>query len=232
MDSIKSANPKFLKVILALIITVGLICLTVFLAWPKYHAQTQKAAVTNSFSYTYRQMENYKVAGFIANTGMTFDKPVEFTSVLQAKQAPVADLAHKYGKDKIDIADMAAYAQPAGPGMDQASLAKNAATPSSPKYNSVWLPLQQFTAQRLTNLNLNYQDAKPLAAANLKNAWEREFTSTIKSKVGPDQDKKGVLIIAAGQKTDYYFVIDAISANWQDNQPVWQKIIDSIRIDQ
>jgi hypothetical protein len=228
----KSINPKFLKIILAAAIAAGLACLVVFLAWPKYHSQTQKAAVTNSFSYTYRQLESYKVTGFVANTGMSFDKPVEFTSVLQAKQAPVADLVHVYGKDKIDIADMAAYAQPAGPGMDEASLAKNAADTSSDKYGSTWLPLQQFAAQRLVNLNLNYQDAKPLIAANLKHAWEREFTTTVKSRVGPDLSKKGVLIIAAGQKADYYFVIDAINSNWQNNQPVWQRVIDSIRIDQ
>lgn len=227
-----NTDSKRIRITLLLVLILAAAAGVVFLAWPRYQTHTERIKVVNSYGYKYGALDAQRVEGIQPSTGMNFEKPKEFRSTLADSKAPIADLSHEFGKEKIRVADMVAYSQPSSNDTSQESLAKILSDPKNPKYAQVLLPIQQFAAQRLVNLDISYADAQTLATPNLKHAWKLGFTSSAKSKRGALPEKKGVIIITAGAKTNYYLLIDAINTNWDGNQAVWQKVIDSLRIDQ
>jgi hypothetical protein len=39
-------------------------------------------------------------------------------------------------------------------------------------------------------------------------------------------------LVITGHSSNYYILIDALDRNWDSNQAVWQKIINSLKVDQ
>ncbi len=212
--------PRLVWIIIAIL---AIAALAIFVAWPRYKTQSERAQVVSSYDYTYKNLEKYQVNGLQPHTGMSFEKPVELKSTLSDNKAPVADLTHYFGKNKIMIADIAAYSQPRAASDNKQSVVSG----------SNLLPVEQFVAQRLSNLKIQYKNPRPLTTPNLKdNAWRLDFTTQAQTTAATYPQKKGVVILTAGQKVNYYFLIDALNKNWVGNQAVWQKVIDSIKVDQ
>jgi hypothetical protein len=94
--------------------------------------------------------------------------------------------------------------------------------------------LESFTPQ---NLDIDLGNPTPLKTANItNNAWELDFTGKASKK---NQDYKagepvvqGNLIVAFGDRAYYYVIIQSIEYNWERNQATWQKMLDSLKIDQ
>lgn len=71
---------------------------------------------------------------------------------------------------------------------------------------------------------------------NIKaNAWTINFTGQLAqpSQAGKNDKLKGVILVAKGIKgTSYQLSIATIENNWQPNERTWQRILDSVKIDQ
>jgi hypothetical protein len=99
----------------------------------------------------------------------------------------------------------------------------------------VW-PVYKFV---LDNTSFNYIPTLGPAvrfsnSAIKSNAWQISLAwkrSPSASASLPAQ-KQGTVIALAGQKSWYYLMLAATTANWQANQSTWNQILNSIKIDQ
>lgn len=119
----------------------------------------------------------------------------------------------------------------------------------SPLYDITYAP-----AVKLTNANLNgnawtfglsatpKKTASPAQPSSTKapisSAAKAPFDTSKAApvptgKTAPAMEKyKGLAVLIVGKNTYYYFYIYNTDYNWNNNQSVWQKIVDSIKVDQ
>lgn len=205
-----------IRILIGLTITL-VILVIVFIIWPHAEMKVQQKSTFKSYSRPYQKLESFTVESPAPGTTISFDKPIEFKSAASTAKVPVADLHDSSGKYKQIIADIIVNI-----------------LPPNPKANDLD-SLKQFASMRLINLEANFGAEKQLHTVNIKNqAIQVDFTT--KSKPGPGNvvfpTKKGTAILIKGKNANYYFLVDALDDNWQLNQSVWQKIINSIKVDQ
>jgi hypothetical protein len=163
-------------------------------------------------------MDNFRVNSPVVGSAITFDKPVEFKSSLPpATKAPVADLHHTLGKSQ-DIADIVVSVVPA---------------PSANQNKDIGA-LKQFVSGRLVNLSPDFDTERQIELTSKSKAWQTDFTTSpvINHGIAAFPTKKGTALVIAGHSSNYYILIDALDRNWDSNQAVWQKIINSLKVDQ
>lgn len=140
------------------------------------------------------------------------------------------------------------------------NLTLNLSSPQGEGYKIIQSSINDFFAIRFSPLyDIKYASAKKITSANLKSAWVLNFSaepktnapsitpnestsSTVESNsakpipsgpLPPGFEKyKGQVVFALGKQTHYYFAIYNTDYNWDNNQNIWQQVIDSLKIDQ
>lgn len=103
---------------------------------------------------------------------------------------------------------------------------------SSNDYLAIVSPIQEFIRHSTDNrVVVELTSAKDFRSAHInKNAWVLDFKATTTDNgIWPINGK---VILEAGNRTFYYFMVGATDSNWQSNQKVWQQTLDSLKIDQ
>jgi len=223
--------PKLLIGILVLSTLAGLV-----LGWAGYRLRYERSLVNYSYSAT----DEFKLASETVAGGLAFQKPSELSVYYQNYKAgaSVAGLSHSVDKDgqKRAIGYLAASStvntRTQSPQYLEL-LASTFAKPDDPSYKSFTGPLQKFAADYLPKtLEVSLSDPKPFSSANIsKNAWRFDLNARPKSD---EQGTllKGVVLMAAGKNSFYYFMLASVDYNWTPNQAIWQQTLDSIKLDQ
>lgn len=226
-------QPKFLAAIAIIIVAV-----VVGLYYFNNRSSTDEG---QSVKYS-SQLEDYKLDSLYKDkpVGISFKKPAELKQKnhsvsLGRSQAffSQSQTTEEHSQDKL------AYL---GASSIQSSNAANDSylkflggailNPSSKEYLAVVSPIKEFIRHSTDNrVIVELTSAKNFKNTSIsKNAWILDFKATTTDNgVWPI---KGKVILAAGNRTFYYFMVGASESNWQANQKVWQQVIDSLKIDQ
>jgi hypothetical protein len=205
------------RILITLIILL-IALLAYYVALPHAKSKVKTTQTIHSFTYTYTNFEQYTLASPIAGTSVTFDKPVEFKSTLNAPKAPVAELHHKLTKTQQLVGDIVVNILPKSKNDPTKSIAQ----------------IKQNVSIRMSNLNVDYGTPQTKQLPNLKDATvlQMDFTanSTTKGMVTYPA-KQGTALLITGKNAEYYVLLDALKDNWQANQTAWQKVISSLAVD-
>lgn len=125
-------------------------------------------------------------------------------------------------------------------------------------HNQTVTPIQQFVGQRLpVGWSVQLGEAQKYTSSHIKNdAWKFDLKATSNIKVTPvstvgnapipntkntppntiknaliSGPMEGRVIYAISGQKYYYFLALAESKNWSSNQPIWQKVFDSLKLD-
>lgn len=129
----------------------------------------------------------------------------------------------------------------------QLALGSIATVPASPRLSPPSLSSLAAPAQNYINslINPNYPKSiiykisfdqpKPLVTPNINNdAWYIGFTAQRSRKVSKKTtpDLQGLVVEATGKNGQYHAALYTVKVNWQNNQALWHKMINSLKIDQ
>jgi len=231
----KGRDPRYLAA--ALIIAV--LSLAALAGWRQaYHYWYR-----NHYYYrSYSVFEEYKVPGAQDNgvhDGISFQKPKEFIRVPDnnpATKDTTATLVNS--QSSTDNHTLAAISLSVSTTTNNGagSLGATLSNIGSSTYLSFKDGLSKYLQSALgTKNNIDLKDPLPLRTPNIgKDAWQFDFNeaNTDKAyKIG-ETVVKGKILLIFGNKTSYYFIISSVPYNWDHNQVTWQRVINSIKIDQ
>lgn len=201
------------------------------------HSQSNSKTIPNGpLAYKYTQINSYTLKGSRGNDDLTFSKPVQLTS-LQGAQNQQIVFAQFDAKNPIaDIADLNATSLDLGHTLsasDKNAIGKAAQDTDSPSSSY----LHRFVSQWMnSNYATTFSSVTTFTNPNIKNyAWTLNYSATVKPKTSHSSNyppMSGQAVLAVGNTTIYYFMVDAVNYNWQNNQPTWQQVLNSIKIDQ
>jgi hypothetical protein len=162
---------------------------------------------------------------------MVFQKPIEFK--VSYKAATSVILVHDLDKTKL-VAYIAAVVTPLATPLfasDLQSYNQVLANPSDKYYSQTTNSVRTFTQNNFSKgSNIKFANAKKFTNASIKsNAWEFDFTAT--DPVEKTQDT-GETVLAIAPKGYYFLTVYATNLNWTANQKVWNRVFDSLKIDQ
>lgn len=196
------------------------------------------------YQQKYSRLTQYKLAGPVPGAGAKFDTPFEFnsstvsnspgaTSQVSFIQRPASLASASTGLGQIILLS---YKDPS-----IGSAAAFGREITSTSESGHWLAVNRLAGFVDTRLP-GYQPAvlaKPsaLSTPNLKdNAWTAEFSAAPKPPAAGSKIQlpalKGQAAIIISSHSTYYLMIDAVDYNWTANGQVWQKVINSLEIDQ
>lgn len=192
--------------------------------------------------YTYKQLNDYKLQGEKDGSGFTFSKPVEISSPdiksdTRLQQNSFWHSSVNNGR-VINIANMAvasAYTKDAPTKEYIKSLQEEANDAENDSPIGSKAAIKMFLEQRMPGYATTLSQPKSLVTDNIKeNAWTVEFTAKAKDTkyMNGLPNIKGVGVMALGKSTYYYLFINTVDYNWDSNQDTWQKVLNSIKIDQ
>jgi hypothetical protein len=223
---------------------IGLVLIAAFV----YSLALQKGP----YEYKYESLAAYKLAGRLDNTGVEVLKPAEFKKIGPPNPITAistkADFAHVLkNSDQVPkvVGGMTLVSfDSINPAANYTKYFKDAKKGPTDIFSS---NINAFVNDELgylfgPNFTAPTPKAKvlaavPLATSNLKSGtgWQMDLSATISQQNSQDKtfnNVKGKLIMAFGQKNYYYFLIVTTEENWKSNQAFWQKVINSIKIDQ
>jgi len=222
--------------------TVGLLAAVALLAVGLYlhghhhfnaNSTTSGIAATQTI-YHYQTLESYKLVS--GSGSMSFDKPAEFKVYGSPKAGDSQVLLIQMSSNRTvpDVGRIAAAAvkfPPASalPNNFGASLTGTDKT----KYDQALKDLRDFINGRLpfsysvSSFSGFQSFSNPGVVAN---AWQSGFTASSNKNGLPKIS--GEFITAFGKQAQYYFMVDNVQADWSANQAQWQKVTDSLKIDQ
>jgi len=219
-------KPKFLMAFLVIILAGTASALYIFVFNNK---------ITNPNEYRYHKLNSYSLTQGLSGSGIIFEKPVEFkvSYLVNTSVILIHDLANK----QLSAYIAAAVTPLKTPlfASDLQNYNQVLASPSNNYYGQTVKGIQTFTQNNFLRSSsqkgtVNFANAKKFTSANIKsNAWEFDFTA--KDPVKNSQDI-GKTIFAITPKGYYYFTVYATNLNWTDNQKVWNRVFDSLKINQ
>lgn len=97
--------------------------------------------------------------------------------------------------------------------------------------------IKEYINSRLSfRFIVSYGKTEPFKNSNLNSpAWQTDFTAKAKPVDKPltkPEDLKGKGVFLLGKSAFYYLMIYSTDYNWEANQDTWQKVLNSIKIDQ
>jgi hypothetical protein len=236
----KSTSKPFIRrrniLVLVGIVIIGLAVSGFYLKY--HHNNTAKSNYTTT-TYRYSTLDSYKLQATEQNTGMSFNKPKEFVKQVTGTGQVVlvrSDIMQR--TDQFNKGYIAAAYTPmtsATTTLDSTSLqsiSKVLADPSSTYYKATTSSVTQFIKDRIdkNKSKLTIGNAKPFTNSQIQsNAWQFDITA---SELNNKNKISGKAIYAIGSKAYYYFMLTSESSDWQANQDVWQKVLDSIQVNQ
>ncbi|MEK7561377.1 MAG: hypothetical protein AAB541_00750 [Patescibacteria group bacterium] len=207
-----------------------------------YVPNNQKSTKTSQvYNATYTKLDSFKLTGSNAGSGISFDKPVEFGqdsgSTSESNRVILSD--YKKANETVAIGSIGASSVYLDTSILQEFVKIFNQVVTSPQDKQSQSAPESILLLISSNLDPRFAatlgQARALTTPNLKtNTWEFDFTAA------PQQAKdkqalpniRGKAVFAVSISTFYNFVVYATDDNWQNNQKIWQQVIDSIKIDQ
>lgn len=237
-----SKTPKIKLVIFGLIVIV-----LVLIGAGIYASQKNESISVNNkdYSFTYDKTTNLKLPGTGDDRGMSFDKPDEIKYVITVPD-PLSKASYVQLESNIEVARLLALIKdvsyippsdttPGGPGPDYADFLRQdlSKDPQSVEYQRATKSIEVFAKSGFASLiKTTLGNAQPFTNSTIKkDAWQFDVTTTGNPANGtPAQE--GKVIIAIGKYTYYYFLVTATTENWSDNSSIFNKVFNSLKIDQ
>ncbi len=244
VEQSKNSSSKFgtkknlvLKVAVLVVVLVGI----VGAVW-LYTNQTKPTYISSTTDS--KKPVILSIPGDISGRGMSFESPGFLKEVSGENTGTTRGLIRlqtsaKDNKSLTDTARLYAYVKdyssPSLPNQQYLDeLAKTfAQDPSSPGYKRDTALLKEAVQKAYIEPSFSAElgVAKPFTNKYIKgNAWQIDVTAHDSS--GYTSDHKGVLIYVAGYNGVYKLLASAVASDWQSDSAVWQKVLDSIRVDQ
>jgi len=199
-----------------------------------------KAPEKGLFNQTVSNEDNFTLAGNKDGEGVAFFKPVDYK--LQVNQKGQASLADTISNGQQHAFIGALHVASVSIPVDQAKgLAKNYndafKNPSKQAYKDAVASVTGFISARFSPLyNLTVNQAANFTSSTIKsNAWAFNVSATPKQKQAagsPLEDYKGRAVLAVGTHAMYYFVVYNTTYNWNNNVDQFNKVLQSLKIDQ
>lgn len=201
----------------------------------------------------YSNLEEYALTGTQNNVkdGLSILKPKEFVPASSGQSASNSAMFIDYKdpatkKESLGSLYLASASSQPGQESDYTRYvdgqAKALNSPKDPANTLIYESYRSYYANYLKSfipkdLDIDLSDPTPVKTTNIsKNAWKFDFTAKASAKTANTQVGqpiiKGSFLIVFGERAYYYVVIQTVEYNWQSNQATWQKIIDSLKIDQ
>lgn len=214
---------------------LGILVAIIILAVTGWFVATYMIKNSQPYKYTYAKLDSYKMQGVVEGSGISFSKPTELTVLSSGNgQIELEHLITTHKNKKAFAAYLAAASTTESSAYTQDQLMAlkiNFAYPNT-SYSKVISPISQFLKDRLPlDWQIKLDNPKPFTNSYVRdNAWMFSFTAS-----DPNKKKNpiyGEILYAISGKNYYYFVSSSISYNWQPNQKIWQKVVDSLQINQ
>jgi hypothetical protein len=194
----------------------------------------------STYSYKYSKLETFKMTAAGPGSTMSFDRPVEVVSAKKAAAGTTkANLSHKY--KGFPVAQIVASVQnsptfASNLRANSVNVPKDLSDPNNLGFQLFEKPLRSALGSIMdpAYATYNYSKAAAFTNRNIKaDAWKTDFTAAGLAEGAESlPPQQGTLIIAAGKSTIYSFILSSLTSNWEQNQSTWQKVLDSIKIDQ
>lgn len=227
-----------------------------------YHSAKSPKPVQNAYSLSFTRLQDYSLKGPAPGSSETFLKPAELNQDLLDASSNQTTLLKSQQFPIVSRIDASIVSSPSSTTPENISKFAAAITnPGNPDYKIRLAALQFYVNERQTPFYAAavIEQPKAFKSPNIKsNAWIADFSISPKSqqptainsknqaggdpaklkqaqaKTGIRQlpDLKGKVLIIFGKSTIYYFMVADSPDNWQVNDSSWQKIIDSLKIDQ
>ncbi len=200
----------------------------------------------------YNQLVPEKLSSGQAGSNLSFEKPVEFKNTLKLNKdfSTLANLlmvgfSHQRSAEAspVAIGMLAAGVLPLErpPAADyQTFINETLKLPASDtRYKGYTSTIKDFVSAGMgTGYNVELGVAHSFSSSNVKNsAWQIDFSATSKDSVAKNDSSKpyayrGQAIYIVSKRGYYYFSLSSVDYNWDKNQEFWQKVLNSLKIDQ
>lgn len=234
-------RPLLIRSAVALIVILLVVAVGIVVMRQGGSSTNQKSVSQNLISpavsnvYHYQAMDSFMLG--TKGDMVTFDKPSEFKPLGQVPAKTVQALLVHLPSTRIlpDYGRIAIAVTSYGPKSQFDDQLTQLNDPKSSGYQRMTEVFKGFINPRLP---ITYSVSelgvfKPLTNSNINsNSWEAGFTADSTNQRLPKL--QGEFLVAVGDQSQsvYYFMVENVARTWQANQPVWQKVIDSLRIDQ
>ena len=191
--------------------------------------------------YNYQKIDSFTLQSKTKNASLEFQKPTEFTQSYQSVELSRSDVLLAHKSSKGDATGTLGYISA---NIINSSLAANAAykkelTKQMDNHTGVIYDnfldsyKQSLAASVPNNYSIEMNSPSSLQTQNIKSsAWVYDFTASSTDSRVNNYSIDGKFVVAAGQKTFYYFTLASVNYNWNRNQSIWDEVLDSIKIDQ
>lgn len=243
-SSNKTPSSKRRIVYVAIVLILIAVCGLAFFLWRHNKPSSHGDAITAPYHQTYSQVTTRKINGPSTGEGMSFQSPVELTAngvqtqtfvsycqIVPNSNPPMETACNDAKATHITNPVTDAYLK------DVNDTLVGQGSPAA--YQAILSPLSVFvlSAKGSQIYNLDLGAAKAFTNSSIKsNAWVFDFKVTPKNAKASNTANRstynGKVVYAIGKQTVYYFSITDIDYNWQGNQATWQKVLDSLKIDQ
>ncbi len=184
--------------------------------------------------YLTDKLVDYKFAGPFSGSGMSFKIPNELTEY--SKSSGQVELLNQYTysgvSHRLYISAASASSSQAITFNQLVTLNQVLMSPDNRIYPQYIAVINNFVKSRLpTGWQFKLEATQHFSNSSIQTgAWSFDMsTSDPTNKQEPIQGK--VLYAVSGKNT-YFFLISTTAYDWQPNQAVWQKIFDSLKVDQ
>jgi hypothetical protein len=199
----------------------------------KVNNTTQEIAAAQT-TYHYQKLENYKLTN--GSSSISFDKPTQFEVYGSPKagdsQVLLIQMSSNHTVPDVGRIAAATVKFPADP-LFLKSFGDSLTGTDKAGYDIATKNFRDFINGRLpgryslSSFNGFQPFSNPGIAAN---AWQSGFSATSNKSGLPKIS--GEFITAFGKQVEYYFMAENVQADWSANQALWQKVTDSLKIDQ
>lgn len=183
----------------------------------------------------YQNLEEYQLKGENSGNGISFIKPSELKPLAADQEtANLVRLVHQATQKSSGGSIITASISPATTPPSQeylTALGTTLTNPESSGHTEAIKPTKAFIEGEYTNYVVELGEFTAFTNSTIKeNAWRADFTGTDDAHKSSGIPVKGTVLFMAGQNTYYYFLVGSIEDNWQSNQAVWEKVLDSLKI--
>jgi hypothetical protein len=194
---------------------------------------------SNKYSYRYDKASPYTLTGKSQGAGIILNKPEAFGSSPVAKTddsitfVQLATSADNKSAVATGFLALRSRLYPKLLGITyKESVKKAIQNRSGEEYSNAVLMAEQIEPQvGIYGQKITLGKAKPFTNSNIKNyGWQFDATATDIYNKGPIQQGKVIYIL--GQKAWYYTLLITEKNNWQNNSAFFQKVLDSLNVDQ
>jgi len=204
-----------------------------------YHRDHNKSGTNSSgpYKFTYSKLESFVLTGQSPGSGLAVSKPREIGAGMGGAPGSEATIYQTAKSGGVRMAALAVSSE-AGVGSSTSSYAKlaiqsNLANTSSAGHQLFVQPAEQLIKDALDSAyGFSFSSPRPYTNPNIKSdAWRMDFTASATAKSGLPK-MQGAIIVALTSKNLYDFEAAAVDYNWNNNQAIWQQVMNSVKIDQ